>query len=114
MSIVQIPQGSLILVSGVFRATPTNGQANGLTVDPAVVELVYQCGSNPEVTLTYQGASSQATGVIWRTAKGRYWAAIDSSTMVGTFNGSWKSTGAGQAAEPLPPAEVVALAGTSA
>lgn len=70
---------------------------DGVTpVDPTTVAFKYSCGTTGPVTLTYSGASSAGTGIIWRTGTGNYTARVDTTPFYGTFTGEAISTGVGQ------------------
>lgn len=86
-------------VGDVVRLTATfTVAATGAAVDPTTVTCTVTAPSGTSTTYTYAGASSEAVGVVSRSATGVY-VLLVSATASEWWYAHWVSTGTGQAAE---------------
>jgi hypothetical protein len=91
-------QGDLIEFRWEFRQNDVPGRP---LVNPDNVFFAFQVGDNPSsAPITFAGATTPGTGIIWTTGKGRFRTWVDSTVYSGLYVPKAWSTGMGQAQVP--------------
>ena len=101
-----------IVEGNVYQSTAMFTDESGSLVDPTTVDFVYEVDglSTSKVTLAYASATTPAPGLIAKTAVGVYVAQVDLTTIAGTLQRYWQSTGVGQAVSTVGTIIVPAIA----